>query len=348
MTSRKKQPSRGKPDVVKLPAALLRQSGLDIRGVPVRGGRVAFELPDDVLTAERLLPLLDIEYWNRLAVESRKAASARVASEQRDEAAVEKLVARIAESAGKRYPAAGKLLQRRIKAERQTLARMELPGSTPRGSARERRAVLEMRSIAIVQHQEKTYLLSTQRKKRPIVVAVVAAAGAVGVANAVGVSEFLFWGEVILEALMGIATIMGAKLNHNVKLGPWIEKLADLIKRNPRIAQKLSEMATSRGSLSAMALIDLFWALINVSGEVALDLILALCDISFVAGMYCLGKAITRFSPGWGQAILAAEIGVVVVELVAKIVRHFMPPPAESSDTTDPDAPPAEDEEDNQ
>jgi hypothetical protein len=350
MTPRKKKPSRGKrprrpsrraptrggkkrePEVVRLPVALLRRSGLDLRGVPVRGGRVSFEVPDDVLTGPKLLELVDIDFWNKLAVSSRQAAGERERQAKLDDAALEKLVAVIGQAASRRDSRAARQFARRVRLERAAIAKTAMPGAmpTPAPPPRMRRAIAEMRSIAVVKHDDKTYLLSTQKKKKPVVVIVVAAAGALGLgANAAGLGEFVFWGEVILELAMGVAAIMGAKINHNVKLGPWIEKLAELIKRNPRLTELLKDMATGRATPSAMMFLDLLWNIINLSGDWALDFLLAACDIGFWAGLYCLGKAIAKMSPGWGQVILAGEIAIVVTELIAKIWRHFSPPPPE-------------------
>jgi hypothetical protein len=294
-----------------LPVSLLRRARLELGGVEIRSDSITFAPDPDCVDLARGLKRGDIVFWNKVAdaIDQGRAAN-RDPDAARRERAIHRLQAR---RLGKGVPGASPEAIEGI-------LQSELDAAAAEFETRAQAAHGIMRRLAFVSHEGGGYLLSTLDPSRPLILAQAApGAGARVLRAAATIGKIA---ELILELLFGLLTLMGAKLKANINLGKWLNRLVDLLTRNPRLRAAALKLAEKGASLGVKDLADLLFALYlhdGVGWECLKEMFMDILDLSFWGVIKLLGKLSARSIPGAGQALLFIDLGIVVVELVVKI-----------------------------
>jgi hypothetical protein len=195
-----------------------------------------------------------------------------------------------------------------------------------------------MRRLALVDYRGGTYLVSTLTPVAPTVFMQLAPDEAdekeEDDAEAGGDTDewqrkAMFWGELVLELVFGLFSLMGLRVKHGVRLGRWLDRLLSLIARRPKIRRLLRGLASSAQPVSAWNLLELLMLLAEeVDRDCIVEFIGEVFDVSFWGIVWFLSKFGARLIPGAGQALMLADLGLLVGEVVTKIVGRALQPAA--------------------
>lgn len=297
---------------VAIPVAALQQARLNLTGVTVKENSVQF-LPDPHMFE---VQDLDEEFWNRLQKLRIKASlAAKPTMLPSEELAINKRTKAFLVSMG----SSSDKLEVAPVDERtaEALIRSAAAASLQELDKKREAATNVMRKTSVVDYNGTYYLLSTLHTGQPAILAQVQAS-----TGTEAIVEVLNWVEIIWEVLVGLMSLMGIKLKTDISAGKWINRLADIINKNQKIKDILIKLAENGAKLlSAKDLLDLLFALWmeGFTKDCLKEAMLDLVDIGFWAIIWFLAKMGSRFAPGVGQALLLADLGLLVAEIVLKL-----------------------------
>lgn len=298
-------------EVIRVPVDVLLRAGLNLEGVPSVDGHVGFERSMRCTSDVRLRRRLDHRYWKKVRAARRRNAGRSLPA----------LRTKLAPPQQKflHFMTAERPVTRELaRAALETAAYEDnaLPASRAAAAAE------TMRRIAMVKHQGATFLVSTLEAGRPQIFAQVSAGLAANVEESL--TEALFWGEFVLELFTGLLTVMGVKIRRRIDMGRWIERIVGIINGNPRLRRLCLGLATKGKKVGVKDLFDLlYWLWMDgFTWECLKDAAGDLIDVSFWGIIHLLGKFAARLSPGAGQALLIADLGLILVELIRKLVTR--------------------------
>ncbi|MBI3068814.1 MAG: hypothetical protein HYY79_08080 [Betaproteobacteria bacterium] len=279
---------------VRFPIETLLRAGLNLGGVHSVNGFVSFEPSKHCVTEARFRRRLDHRFWKKLRAARRKTAGRRGTAARESISPPEQQFLRFITKERRVPRASGPAILE--------IARYE------DASAAESRAAAAadmMRRIAIVEQNGTGYLLSTFDPDRPQIFAQVSP-GPGGEIQA-SLREAMFWGELVLELFTGLLTVMG-----------------NIINRSRRLRGICLKLATKGRKLGVKDLFDLiYWLWMDgFTWECLKDAAGDMIDLSFWGIIHLLGKFAARLSPGAGQALLLADLGLIIVELIRKLVTR--------------------------
>ena len=298
---------------LRLPVSALRRARLELGGLDIRSETVAFAPDPDCVDLARGLKRGDIVFWNKVAdaIERNRSADAGAgAGAARREKARHRLHAR---RLGTGVPGA-------TPEAIEGVLQAELDAASAEFAGRAQAAHGVMRRLAFVTHEGGGYLLSTLDPARPLILAQAAPGTGVRLQRAAVTLGKI--AELLLELLFGLLALMGAKLKANINLGKWLNRLVDILTRNPRLRDWALTLADKGPNLGVKDLADVLLALYlhdGVGWECLKEMFLDILDLSFWGIIKLLGKLSARSIPGAGQALLFIDLGIVLVELVVKI-----------------------------
>lgn len=296
---------------VRFPIETLLRAGLNLGGVHSVNGFVSFEPSKHCVTEARFRRRLDHRFWKKLRAARRKTAGRRGRAARESISPPEQQFLRFITKERRVPRASGPAILE--------IARYE------DASAAESRAAAAadmMRRIAIVDQNGTGYLLSTFDPDRPKIFAQVSP-GPGGEIQA-SLREAMFWGELVLELFTGLLTVMGVKIRRRVDMGRWVERITNIINRSRRLRGICLKLATKGRKLGVKDLFDLiYWLWMDgFTWECLKDAAGDMIDLSFWGIIHLLGKFAARLSPGAGQALLLADLGLIIVELIRKLVTR--------------------------
>jgi hypothetical protein len=315
----KKGPPR---DGIEVPVSVLLSANINLDGVDCSNGVVLFA-PATEMADMQTLRRPDKQFWNEL-VRIRKESPAGppakappVLSQQ----AVRKKLLRLQKSAPRQ---SGDLLDAVITeaydaAEGEHLLRTAL-------------ATDVMRRFGRIEFQGGYYLLSTLSPRMPVILAqTVPDKDGKFITDAIPdwASEAWFWADLILELFTGLLTLMGITVRAGRNMGKWVRRLIDIINRNRKLKALILKMARQAKSGNLIGVTDLGELFIALFGEFETGCMLEalgdLVDLGFWGLARLLAKLGSRVIPGVGQALLLADLGLLLVSFTAKLVGHFFP-----------------------
>jgi hypothetical protein len=296
---------------VDVPIALLRETGLDLSGVRTANAAVQFRRTEYTLDTRKLLRGANVKAWNRLR-EIRLAATGRERTINIPSA--EPGLRRLRRGARAQGVPRG-LLEDVIAASQSEIATL--------GQGQIGRALAYMDRTAVVRYSNSTFLLATLDPEQPEIIAEVGDGD--GLEETLkAATEILFWADIVWEVLIGLLGLLGAKVKNNINAGKWIEKLADLIKRSDKLRKAFEKFAQlGPAALGGSDLLEILIVIVNegVSWNCIIDLLSEIVDLGYWAIVYLAGKISSKFIPGAGQALLIADLGVLVIKLGLKFVK---------------------------
>lgn len=190
--------------------------------------------------------------------------------------------------------------------------------------ARAGKAIAVMRRTALLKRADRIFILSTHDPSRPQIVAQSSRSGVS--ASVAGALDKLYTVlEILWELFAGVLSVLGVSIKTNIPLGRILDKLADFLRRRPRLLEWVMKNLVGRGSqLSAMDLLQFFVHFLReASWDCLGDIMLEVVDLTFWGILRFLLGFSAKLSPGLGQTLLLADLALIVGELVRKILEQL-------------------------
>lgn len=303
-------------DSLRLPVATLKKLRLNIEGVATAGGAVVFRASEDCADLARFARDKSFgrvlrRLWSDV-LRHRRELKAGFGAAQRVEPSLPRLIKEAARKAG--IP--GSVLRAASKLEGEQLSQ--------EWAARGGRAIGEMRKTALFKQDGRIFILSTQNPSGPLIVAQSTLAGAPQSFQITATGLYSV-AEILWELFAGVLTVMGVSIKANIPMGRILDRLSDFIRRRPRLLEFLMNRIRNGQQLSAIDIIQFLLAFMQeTSWECLGDVMLEVVDLTYWGIIRFLLKMSGRLTPGLGQTLLAADLALVVGELVAKIAEQLL------------------------
>lgn len=182
--------------------------------------------------------------------------------------------------------------------------------------------IAAMRRTAVVRHGDSLLVLSTLNPSFPVILAQAAPQGQV---QALTADTLVTAVEVIFEVLTGLLGILGIPLVSKVPAGRIIGRIAEIIRRNRRLRRLVFRILKGglRGGVSAYDLLTLLVELFiyGFTWDCVKESLDEMVDLTFWGILKLIVKLQARLTPGVGQALLLADLGLIVGEISIKIYR---------------------------
>ncbi|MGV7222335.1 MAG: hypothetical protein ACQ9MH_12495 [Nitrospinales bacterium] len=185
-------------------------------------------------------------------------------------------------------------------------------------------ALSVMRRTSVVRFEGQILILSTMTPAFPTIIA---QASPVGVEATITADGLFTAVEVIWEILTGLLTLLGVPLRTRLPVGKWLNRIVEIIRRNRRLRRLvLRTLYGGKGkNVTSFDLLTLLYELFiyGFTWECVKEALDEIVDLTFWGIIRLLMKVQTRLTPGLGQALLLADLGLIVGEIAIKIYRHF-------------------------
>ena len=303
-----------------IPMETLEAASISVAGLDHLFGMVPFVRSKDSVSLAELKKQTDVKFWLRMRKE-RLAQASSVASEIE---AFDKLSAITEKFIGK-YRGKDKIsqdLQREMLTEEIRANHAEL-------AQRQGAAIQNMRSMGLVNFEGYSYLVSTFNPAQPEIILEIPPAGtSLNVSERDALDEAAFWVELVLEAVIGLLSLLGVHFPRSAnKLARWVGRLMRRVNANRRLRMALLRFIRAQGTsgFSVVNLIQLLCLFIEhdaLDRDFMQDFLEDMADLGHWGILRILLKLGARATPGVGAALVAADLALIIVEIVVKIDRY--------------------------